>query len=252
MKLARALISFAALLGACSEPPAPVPGPEAQALWTETSQSIDIDCFGYWVGSMRFVATREQLSAAELDMLSSLRIIDGAPTCAQDVMGCSLSVAQADGTTTDIDSIELNSTCGSPRKVVSYESFNPFRQSLGCRYAKNSAQTALRPDARCFNGLFTAQAGGVTNLGLQVDDAAPTFHIELVDCAQPERTGKLSFSLRDSDGTTVLGSSATPADAGPNGACAAHDQTFPHTGTFALEVVAAPEILPGDFYLRFF
>jgi hypothetical protein len=252
MKIARLSILFAALLGACSEPPAPEPTPEAQLLWTESSRSIEVSCFGYWVGSMRFVATREQLSVAELDMLSRMRIIDSAASCVADVMGCSLTVAQADGTTTEIDAIETDSTCTDRRKVVSYESFDPFRQSLGCRYAKNSAQMTLGPDARCFNGLFTAQAGGVTNLGLRVDDAAPAYHVELVSCAQPERAGKLSFSLRDSDGTTVLGSSAAPADAGPNGACAAHDQTFPRTGTFALEVVAAPEILPGDFYLRFF
>jgi hypothetical protein len=172
-------------------------------------------------------------------------------------MGCSLSVAQADGTTTNIDSIELDEICDTPRKLVAYESFDPFRRSLGCRYAKDptSGTTAasVRPDARCYNGVFTPQTGSVTNLGLQVDDAAAAYHIELNDCTQPGRAGKLSFSLRDSDGITILGSSAAPAEAGPDGACATHDQTFPHTGTFALEVVAAPEILPaGDFYLRFF
>ena len=141
-----------------------------------------------------------------------------------------------------------------------FKSFDPFLRSLDCQYAKDltyglpNPASPVRPDARCFNGLFTpAGDGGAISVSLQVDDATPQYHIELDDCGQPGRVGKLSFSLRDSDGTTVLGMSGVPADTGRNGTCATRDQVFPHTGSFVLDVMVAPEFLPaGDFYLRFF
>ena len=206
---------------------------------------------------MRFAATRDQLSAAQVDMLSRLQIVDSEPVCAGDGMECSLAVAQAGGDTTNIDSIDSNTTCNGSRKVVKFESFDPFRQSLGCQYAKNLTfgqpmpASPVGPDARCFNGLFISNEGGTVSVGLQVDDAEPVYHIELDECVQPGRVGKLSFSLRDGDGA-VFGMSSVPADAGPNGTCATRDLIFPHAGTYQLEVTAAPETLPGDLFLRFF
>ena len=63
----------------------------------------------------------------------------------------------------------------------------------------------------------------------------------------------MSFSLLDSDGTTVLGTSSVPADPGANGTCAALDQTFPHTGVFGLQIATEPGLLPADdFFFRFY
>jgi hypothetical protein len=250
-----AIGSLCALVAACGEP-APAPGsPLGQPVWTETSSSLDLSCFQYWQGSMRFVATRDQLSAAQLGMLAAMRSIDAVPGCVSDVMGCSLSVVQADASTTTIDAIETDSACDRPRKVVSFDTFSPFLGSLGCQYAQvlSSGRAAPVPaDARCFNGLFTTTNGATIVLTLQVDDPATVHHIELDACAQVERFGKLFFTVLDSDGTTVLGTSNPPGDAGSNGTCAVLDQTFPRSGLFGLQVVAPPGVLPGDFYLRFY
>ena len=83
------------------------------------------------MGSMRFDATREQLSAAQLAMLSNMRAIDGVSACIADLMECSLSIGQTDGSTFTIDAIETNSSCQTPRKVVSYDTFSPFREAWG-------------------------------------------------------------------------------------------------------------------------
>jgi hypothetical protein len=244
MNLRLALGLLCALLSACQSG-APV--------WTETSQSIDVTCSQQSEGSMRFVATRAELSAAQLDMLSQLRTTDPSG-CVEDVMFCSLAIAQADGHTTMIDSIELNSACGGQETVVSFDSFDPFRRSIGCQYAKNLTFTqpmGVTADARCFNGLFTG-GGGTITVTLAVDDASP-HHIELDDCTQPGRLGKISFTVIDSDGMTILGQSSAPTDGGPDGTCAALDMTFPRSGGYALQVDVASGLLPaGDFYLRFY
>jgi hypothetical protein len=249
-----------ALLAACTDHLPTGSAPEVGPLWTETSRSIDVACFGFFQGSMRFTATRDQLSASQIDMLSRMTVIDGDPICIADGMGCSLTIVDATHTTM-IDAIEENSACTNPRKVVSYETFNPFRTSLPCRYAQQLAfgqsatgQSAapLPADPRCFNGMFTGSDGGAISVGLQVDDATVAHHIELDDCAQSGRVGKLSFSLLDSDGTTVVGTSSPPADAGPNGTCALLDQTFSHAGLFSLQATAVPGLLAGDLTLRFY
>ena len=226
-------------------------------IWNETSRSIEVTCFQFFMGSMRFAATREQLSAAQLAMLSNMRAIDAVPPCVADVMECSLSIGQTDDSTFAIDAIELNSRCDDPRKVVSYDTFSPFLGSLGCQFAKNlsngaSATTAVRADVRCFNGLFIPSNAGTIPVNLQVDDATRAHRIELDACLQPGRIGKLSFSLLDSDGTTVLGNSSAPADPGANDTCASAEQTFPHTGLFTLKIQLAADVLAGDLYLRFY
>ena len=252
MNVRLALCSLCAFLVACGQgavvsPPGP--------LWTETSSSIDLTCSAFFQGSMRFAATRDQLSASQLDMLSRMTVVDGDPICIADGMGCSLTIVDA-AQTTMIDAIEDDSVCTNRRKVVSYETFNPFRTSLGCQYAKQAEivpqAVPVTADARCYNGLFTNGSDGAITVTLGVDDASSPHRIELDDCAQPGRAGNLSFTVLDSDGATILGSSAAPVDPGPDGTCAALDLTFPHSGGFALEVAVASGTTPGDLYLRFF
>jgi hypothetical protein len=99
--------------------------------------------------------------------------------------------------------------------------------------------------------LFITTAGGTIEVALQVDDATRAHRIELDDCVQAGRIGKLAFSVLDSDGITVLGTSDAPADPGANGTCASVEQIFPHTGLFTLNIQVASGVMPaGDLYLR--
>lgn len=230
----------------------------SDAIWNGSSRSIEVSCSSFFQGSMRFAASRDQLSATQNDLASKMSVVDGAAGCVADVMGCSLSIVQGDGSTTMIDANETNSSCGTGSKV-SYATFDPFRRSLGCQYAQDltfgqpNAALPVRADERCFNGLFVSTDGGSFSVILQVDDASQVRHIELDDCAQAGRLGKLSFAVFDSDAATVLGTSSVPADPGPNGTCAALDQDFPRNGPFSVGVAAEPGVTPaGDLSLRFF
>src|SRR5436190_4344807 len=131
-----ALACACGLLAACSSKPLDTTSPPGARIWTETSSTLEVSCFGFFQGSMRFVATRDQLSASQLDMLSGMTVIDGAPTCFSDYMGCTVTVGDAEGRTTEIDANESDVVCDRPRRVVSWETFNPFRLGLGCQYAK--------------------------------------------------------------------------------------------------------------------
>jgi hypothetical protein len=224
-------------------------------VWTAESQLIDVRCGDFFSGSMRFSATRDQLSPDQLAMLSNLRVIPAATGCLEDGRSCGITVTDQAGHQTKFDMLELDLACGDARPVVSFDSFQPFMQSLGCQYAKNLTYGPASPvaaDARCYNGLFTSPDGGSSTVTL-VGDAQAARHIELDDCDQAGRVGKLAFTLLDSDGTTALGTGAAVADPGPNHTCVALDITFPRAGQYPLTVVAGAGIMPaGDFSLHFY
>ena len=74
-----------------------------------------------------------------------MTVIDAVPGCVGDVMGCSLSVVQGDGSTRAISTNETDSACNTVREVVSFATFDPFRRSLGCQYAKDFDAAEQRP-----------------------------------------------------------------------------------------------------------
>ena len=247
-RLARLAISIVGALAGCG-------GGEAEPVWTQASQSIDVGCFNFFSGSMRFSATRDQLSADQPALLSGLRTIEAVPGCTADVTECQIAVTDQAGQQSTFAANQTDSACSTPGKIVSFQSLEPFLQTLGCQYAKNLTYGPASPvaaDARCFNGLFTSGGGSIA-VTLTVDDAQVARHIELDDCDQPGRLGKLAFTVFDSDGTTALGTATAVPDAGPNHTCTALDVAFPRAGQFPLDVVADPSIMPaGDFYLRFY
>ena len=227
-------------------------------LWSDSSRSIDVNCFGFFQGSMRFAAPREQLSAAQLSLLSAMRTVNAAPLCAEDGLDCQIAIVQGDGSTTTIESLEMDPDCGQPRKLVSFATFYPFVKTLGCHYAKDLTYASppdampVLPDLRCYNGLFTAAAGNIIVV-LQVDDPSIPRYLELDGCDQPGRLGKFLFAVADNDTGTTIATSDPVADPGVDHACARAAVTFPHAGLFNLTVSVAANPMPaGDFYLRFY
>jgi hypothetical protein len=223
------------------------------AVWSDDSRSIAVRCAGFFQGSMRFEAGRDALSAKQLELLSQVKTTSAQNGCPTDLMSCKVSVTNSGGVTAETDAIEMDPACDTPRTVIEFASFMPFLASLGCRFAKDASDFVLGPDARCFNGVFFPSGGGTTRLPLQIDAAAAPRHLELDDCDAPGRAGKLTFSVLDADGITKLASSLPPASPGADHSCARLDYTFPHTGRFLVDVVAAPDALPaGDLSFRFY
>lgn len=242
----------ALLTGAgCDGDPLPSTG-----LWTASSQRLEVACFAFFRGSMRFEATRAQLSTEQLALLSDLRIVDAEPTCVPDTMDCQISVTDPGGNRATMHAITTDPACAHPRKLISFESFRPFLLGLPCQFALDLTDPAyarpVAPDPRCFNGLYTQGLGAPISVLLTVGDPRPVRRIELDACGDPRLLDQLTFTLRDTDGVTPLASSAPPADFGPYGTCAALDTTFPGAGAFPLDVAIAAGSLTGDFFLRFY
>ena len=231
------------------------PAVDPGVAWDAGSQSIDVTCGSFFMGSTRFVAARDQMTAEQLALLANLRVVDSTEACFADGFGCSIEIVQGDGTTLAIDSLEEDSTCQQTRKVVSYATFKPFADTLTCGYGKGAvvpspSDAITPPDPRCFNGLFTTGSGDITR-SIPIADVRKPLHVELDDCDQPGRIGRFSFTLFDADGTT-LGTSAAPPDPGPEHTCATLTTMVPHPESVNLVVSVAGAMPVGDLWLRVF
>jgi|GEM_PF-5836600 len=229
-------------------------GPVADAsIWSDSSRSIDVTCGSYWMGSMRFVATRDQLTADQLAVLSNLKVVDALPQCIEDGFSCSITVGSADGSSVTMAAVEGDTSCRPPERLVSYATFKPFLDTLTCQYGRESVQPSpaddvIAPDARCFNGLFTTGSGDITRQIPVIDPGEP-LRIDLDDCDQPGRAGKFSFTLLDADGTT-LGTSTAPLDPGSEHTCASLTVMVPGP-TIATLLISVNGAMPaGDLWLR--
>lgn len=107
---------------------------------------------------------------------------------------------------------------------------------------------AVSLDPRCFDRLITQPQA--TSFQVSVDDVSKPLHIELDNCDQAGWAGSITFTVLDPDGTTVLGTSALPADSGPNHACALLTTAVLHPGPVTVTVSANVTPSGGAFWLR--
>lgn len=221
--------------------------------WSAASQRLCVSCGGFFEGTMRFDATRDQLSAEQLRLLDGLRLVGAQPLCLSDAMSCEVAIADAKSERR-YRSIDGDPDCPGTAPLISFASFDPFRASLGCLYSKatlGGPTPTVTPDSRCQNGLFTTGKGALF-VDLRVEAPGP-YSLALISCSDVNRRGHLSGALRLPPDTAALATFAPidPAAAGPDGACASLEHTFAQAGTYQLEVDVAEGFLPvGDFFLR--
>jgi hypothetical protein len=225
--------------------------------WTADSHALDVTCGSFFGGSMEFRATRDQLSAPQLELLSSLAVIEPKQSCMEDLQSCTVAITNTRGEVKSYGSTQFDAWCpGFASPVISYDSLTPFLLTLGCRYSKASfsgADPGVVPDPRCKNGLFTSGPGTVA-VNLQVD-APATHHIELDGCNGVNQLGKLIGTLLLPPDASPLATldPVAPASSGADGACASIDYAFAQPGAYNLSIAIADGFLPvGDFFLRFY
>ena len=230
----------------------------SSAVWTDQSRAIDVTCGGFYQGSKRIRATRDQLSAEQLAMLAGLRLTTPTRPCVLDGIGCSVAVTAADGTVAVYGSDDA-SACGPAPPKIPLRDLSLFLETVPCLFGSQTFTTTIDggviplvvvPDPRCFNGVTTPSP---PTRFLQVLDPSVARHLELDACNNPTHApSQVHPQLLTPDGQTVLSAGMTVTDPGPDGTCWATDYTFPTVGTYQLSIGLDPGFPSTDLYLRFY
>lgn len=223
--------------------------------WTAASQRLAVTCSGLFEGTLRFEAARDELSAEQLQLLDGLRLVGAKPQCLTAGMSCEVTIADAKASRRYL-AVDGDPDCpGLAAPLISFASFDPFRQTLGCLYSKatlGGPTPTAAPDGRCQHGLFTTGKGALF-VDLRLDAPGPR-SLALTSCSGENRRGRVTGALTLPPDTAALATftATDPAAAGPDGTCATLDYAFPQAATYQLEVDVAEGFLPtGDFFLRF-
>jgi hypothetical protein len=218
------------------------------APWNDHSQHLELRCFAFFSGSMEFSAERAQLSAEQLQLLDGLRRVPSNEQCVSDLMGCSVAIMSDRGDAIEYVAQEDDALCGESKPTLAYASVAPLLDTLGCKFAQESAPT-LFPSATCFHGLFSSGAS-VIHQTLTLPKAKRSYHFELDDCASKNRAGRVTLELFGEDPSQPI-AVGTPVAAGPRGACLAFDFETQAPITADLVISTTDSFGPGDFYLNF-
>ncbi|HYP75978.1 MAG TPA: hypothetical protein VER12_08490 [Polyangiaceae bacterium] len=207
--------------------------------WNEHSQHLEVDCFGFFSGSMRFSAARADLSSEQLLALEKLEPRP-ATGCSSDSLECNLVITDAQGDVTEFNGAEYG-FCDD--YVI------PLTEELGCKFAKYSAP-ALPPSSGCLHGFYSSGAR-VIEQPLMLAEANRTYHVELDECSASTRSGRVTVSLRGDEPSPPLAVGMPVSDPGARGTCLAFDVEVqaPVTATLVITTTAAFDA--GDFYMNF-
>src|SRR4029453_8697017 len=103
-----------------------------------------------------------------------------------------------------------------------------------------------------WHGMYTPYEGTTIARSLSITFAREIRHVELDECADPGQVGKVSMHVME-PGASPLAVGTIVSEPGSAGTCVRLEATFPHAGSYSLEVIVAPDFLPaGDFYMRFY
>jgi hypothetical protein len=227
-------------------------------IWTESSRRVDLLCGSFALGSMKFSATREQLSDTQLALLSQMTLLGSAGPCFPDVTQCRITLTQADDSVAVYDSVQEDTVCNAPvgATLVTYASFDPFRRSLPCLYSlaggiAGQVAPPVAPDGRCLNGLISFAQAPVDRF-LSVSDPGVLHHVDIDGCdgAAGRRAADVHLQLFADSQTTPLAEGAAVADPGVDQTCVRLDYTFATAGTYRISI--ALPAAPGDLFFKFY
>jgi hypothetical protein len=225
---------------------APVPPPPSIPVWTAESTSVEISWFSFWAGGYRFTRERDQLSAAQLELLAAIRTIDVDGPCLADVDEVQLTITSNSGETETYGAIAHPCAFGS-RTLVGYEEVAALLDTVDCLSAKGyeggtleSAPHIVTGDG-CHHGMFNAYTQ-VPEWWFILDVAvAGRYRIGVDLCADRQ----LQIDVLDETAASTLATvQTTSAD------CPTLEYDFPTAGSYALHVDMLGGDDAGDFYLH--
>ena len=122
--------------------------------WTEHSQHIELDCFGFFQGPMLFSADRDQLSVSQLALVEGLQRTEPSEArCSSDPLDCDVAITGDDGKVIHYQANEGDASCyGEVKPALLRAPVDALLDAAGCRFAFDEAQ-ALSPSVGCFHGM---------------------------------------------------------------------------------------------------
>jgi hypothetical protein len=227
-------------------PDAAEPGPR---VWSDTSASLEIEWTEFRVGSYRFRAERDRLSAEQLRLLRELEIVPGGPECPDMITWAVLIVTDEAGGVQRYTAIE--EACGWPSSPITtnyldYNQVAPLLATLGCRSIDSSSEPDLASAPHigvgdgCLHGLHKPY-DQPADWWLLVDIEAPGLYRFTIDSCISRR---LRLEIAASAGTPVLAGMEGTANLCP---LVEHELTA--AGTYALHIVQPGGATPDDYYL---
>ena len=105
--------------------------------WTEASRAIEVRSFGYFTGSSKYVADREQLSETQLAALAQLCIIDTPKGPSADGVSHRISITDTDGKVTQYraaqeNALDIDEGQAKDWTTLDIASLTPFLDTLSC------------------------------------------------------------------------------------------------------------------------
>ncbi len=104
---------------------------DAEAVWSETSESLEIRCNNYWEGKITIIADRAQLTSAQAEALAMLQAQPAGPATECGADGdqdfCDIRITATSGQTKNYRA-EETAGCG----TVPYDLLKPVLHAFGC------------------------------------------------------------------------------------------------------------------------
>ncbi|HEY0463289.1 MAG TPA: hypothetical protein VGC79_03730 [Polyangiaceae bacterium] len=213
--------------------------------WNEHSRHVELDCFGFFKGSMSFEADRDELSAEQLRSFEGLQPAESNDECRSDELGCGFAITSDRGEVTLYAADEDDAFCGLA-PALSYASVEPLLALLRCKFALQSA-APLAASTGCLHGLHASTSAAVIHQQLSLSEANRSYHVELVHCL----SGEVTLELVGGDPSFPLAVGMPVVSPGPKGACVALDVEVPRPITADLVITTSALSDPADFYLNF-
>ena len=191
--------------------------------WTESTQHIALECFGYFDGFATFRADRAQLSSEQLELLSTEKGVPGSTYDGNDDrIHCVV-------TTTDARGAERQFTINDPDYLIGIADVGgdagaadgPVSSLLGCEFrhpfSNHEEDHAFSANPLCVREIWLEST--TSGFGLKLATAGKPYHIELVNCTKQELGETTVVELFGADLNTPLAVGKTPDDPGPDQAC---------------------------------
>jgi hypothetical protein len=213
--------------------------------WNAHSRHVELDCFGFFKGSMLFDADRAELSAEQLRLFDGLRETQSNDQCSADELGCGFAITNDSGDVTVYAADEFDEFCGAS-PALGYSTVQPLLAGLGCKFALESA-ASLSASPGCFHGIHASTAAAVIHQQLSLSEANRSYHVELVHCL----AGTVSLELLGADPAQPLAVGTPIADPGAKGACVGFDVQVQSPITADLVITTTSSADAVDYYLNF-